>query len=476
MVERASNPAGRIKVPVPVDTPATSRAAGAASPTPIKKADGGRTPPTAFDTPDAPKTAAEGAYHQRSLNGAGPSAVVGIRLAQPEKAFKSPGAQQFMALLADVNGPQAGRTAAAVMALDSIINYLDTRTDHGNQVGSMHVEIASVPPDERVALLRQGIKTLHQAVSDGILPAHNAKDLNRLAAIGQGMGWNFDFDDNIAYLDTKIIVYDKRTGEERPVSTTEFAEAREKLGQPGEYEHFEARHGEGGQDSYRNFRDAQDPNVFWRDLSAAMKDPDWRGPSWDAFQRAMSSPQTAQWSTIITARGHFPNTIHAALRTMKDQGHIENVPPVENIFPVNLPGLRERLKSDPQFPEGGKIKVMAGYLDRLQHAPIGPASTPVIPPEGGRDRRHMHLWGFSDDDYGTFKKTVEHLGSHVKEGRWPDIKITVFFTGKGHPEAEPHAVVITPDGGTRPRLPAEEREVDKALANVAKLERAQAQV
>ena len=423
--------------------------------------------------PDPPRGAAQGVYHQRSISGDGPSALVGVRLQQVESAersFRSEGAARFAKLLRDVDRPGSGRVAAANIALDTLLNYIDGRTDRANQVGSLHSDIASAPPQERVPLLRRSIHVLRRAVRDGVLPSHNAADLKRLSRVSQGMGWNFDFDDNIASMDTKIVVFERETNRERSLSTTEFAEVREQIGKSGEFANYEIRNEDGPSNSFRNFRDADDPGVFWRDLSRAMDSSQWKGPSWAAFQRAMSSPETARWSTIITARGHYPNTIHAALRRLVDQGYLENVPPRENIFPVSLPGLASGFGGGAASPSAAKVVVMEKYLDRLQAAPFGPSAQPVIPPDGGRGRRFMHLWGFSDDDFGTFKKTVSELGDQVRQGRWPDVKITVFFTGIGHPEADPHAVVIASDGSTRPRLPAEAREVDRALEQIAKLQ------
>ena len=428
--------------------------------------------PAKLAEPDAPTHSAEGDYHHRSLGGGKRSNLVSIRLADASKEFRSEGARAFADLISQVaGGPD--RVKAANIALDTLVNYLDQRTDHANQVGSLHAQIAAAAPDERVPLLRRAVHTLRRAVREGILPPDNQADLNRLAKVSQGMGWNFDLDDNIASLDTKIIVFEKGTTKERALSTTEFAEVREKIGKSGELQNYEIRTDDGAMNSFRNFRDGEDPGVFWRDLSAAMQAPGWKGPSWSAFQRAMSSPETAKSSTIITARGHYPNTIHAALRRLVDHGHLENVPPRENIFPVSLPGLADGLGGAASSPSAAKVRVMEQYLDRLQTAPLGPSAQQVIPPDGGRGRRYMHLWGFSDDDYGTFKKTVAELGEHVKQGRWPDVKITVFFTGQGHPEAEPHAVVISSDGSTRRRLPAEEKEVDRALEAINKLQRAQ---
>src|SRR5688572_7084977 len=46
-------------------------------------------------------------------------------------------------------------------------------------------------------------------------------------------GWNFDWDDNIFFMPTKIRLYHKETGEDVGVSTADFALIREEIGKPG---------------------------------------------------------------------------------------------------------------------------------------------------------------------------------------------------------------------------------------------------
>ena len=66
--------------------------------------------------------------------------------------------------------------------------------------------------------------------------------------------------------------------------------------------------------------------------------------------------------------------------------------------------------------------------------------------DNGNWRWHCYT---SDDDYGNYAKAVEALSAEVAAGRWPDVKITVLFTGKNHPTEEPRVEIITPDGSTR---------------------------
>ncbi|MEL7372071.1 MAG: hypothetical protein AAFN74_24310, partial [Myxococcota bacterium] len=259
MVDKAGNRSNRISPPAAGRSDAVERSAEIS-----QKANSAR--PTLAD-PDAPKDASVGAYHQRSLASTGPSALINVhsmrraeRVKEPE--FAHEGAVAFAQLLQKVGSPGREGVESANLALDSVLNYIDQRTDHGNQVGSLHAQIAATPPHERVPLLRRAVHILRKAVKDGVLPAGNLDDLNRLARVGQGMGWNFDFDDNIASMDTKIILFHKSTNEEHSLSTNAFAEVREQIGQEGPLADFEVRTDGGRMDSFRNFRDMEDPGVF----------------------------------------------------------------------------------------------------------------------------------------------------------------------------------------------------------------------
>src|SRR5687767_7292172 len=110
--------------------------------------------------------------------------------------------------------------------------------------------------------------------------------------------WNFDWDDNIFFMPTRIYVFEKGTGKERAVSTTDFAILRENLG------NYEIKDDpETG--SFREFRDRPGRNLFLEHVKHAVETQDpkvWQGPVFQAFQTALSDPNTAKWTTIITAR------------------------------------------------------------------------------------------------------------------------------------------------------------------------------
>lgn len=81
--------------------------------------------------------------------------------------------------------------------------------------------------------------------------------------------------------------------------------------------------------------------------------------------------------------------------------------------------------------------------------PDDPYLPSVVAPDGVSQGRH-HLWGFSDDDFGNFQKASEVLQKGVDAGRWPHVKITVFYTGTNRTDVRPHAVTLIPNAKPRP--------------------------
>ncbi|MBI5201862.1 MAG: hypothetical protein HY925_09780 [Elusimicrobia bacterium] len=100
---------------------------------------------------------------------------------------------------------------------------------------------------------------------------------------------------------------------------------------------------------------------------------------------------------------------------------------------------------------------MRAILDRIQASPLG-ADAPAVVTQDGRGRRPLHLWGFSDDDWGNYSIALAALSADVKAGKYGNVKITVFYTGTNTPEHPPGAWVVTPDGSARPATAEERRE------------------
>ena len=112
----------------------------------------------------------------------------------------------------------------------------------------------------------------------------------------------FDWDDNIVHMPTKIIVKDDN-GEEIGMSTDDFAEHRHHIGkEPFEYKGktivgF-------GENPFRNFRTEGDKDFLVDAMRAKT------GPAFDDFREALNNGSIF---SIITARGHNPNTLKEAV-------------------------------------------------------------------------------------------------------------------------------------------------------------------
>lgn len=295
----------------------------------------------------------------------------------------------------------------------------------------------------------------------------------------QVVGFSFDADDNLFNLPTEIKLFHVETGEEVGVTTAEFALIRGSVGVAGsEWEKFEIRGDDRKTGSFRFFGDeiGDGVNYFLTDLRRAMVETpeEWQAPAFDAFTEAMAVPASVPFTTIITARGHEPETIREALLALVADGLIEDAPASDDIWTVSNPmfGTRfERIFGNPApggdaaSPSARKAAVMQEILDDISERPIPGGAPSVIRPDanGEDDTGDYHLWGFSDDDFGNFEKAVTVIQAGLDEGRWPNIKVTLYFTGLHDPDTSPHAVVLVPNAEPRPVFDAEEREWKEVL-------------
>jgi hypothetical protein len=120
----------------------------------------------------------------------------------------------------------------------------------------------------------------------------------------------FDWDDNLMYMPTKIILRDEE-GNEVPMSTEDFAEHRHQIGK--EEFNYNGHKIVGYADQpYRNFREGGDKQ-FKIDAMKAKT-----GPAWSDFVEAINNGSIF---SIITARGHNPNTLKDAIYNLIVSDH-----------------------------------------------------------------------------------------------------------------------------------------------------------
>jgi len=121
----------------------------------------------------------------------------------------------------------------------------------------------------------------------------------------------FDWDDNIMFMPTKIIVLDDNNNEVG-MSTEDFAEYRSKIGkEPFDYKGSKIVGF--AEDPFRNFRTLGDKQFLIDSMRAKA------GPAWPDFVEAINNGSIF---SIITARGHHPNTLKEAVYNLIVSDHM----------------------------------------------------------------------------------------------------------------------------------------------------------
>ena len=213
----------------------------------------------------------------------------------------------------------------------------------------------------------------------------------------------FDFDDNVAYLSTPIILFDKDTHEEVHISSGEFALHSKAIGKEGKYQNFYINfQDENG--SFRNFRDQKlrfrdrlvgNAQAFIEDVKEALscKHHSWKAPSWNHFVHATYNRRPV---SIITARGHHPETIIEGIDLLVRDGHIPNRPNFLTIYPVNHPEVRAEF-GDPHFQSS---------VPEMKKRAIRKSVEAAIEKYG---LNHHHRFGMSDDDPANIELITEEM-------------------------------------------------------------------
>ena len=230
----------------------------------------------------------------------------------------------------------------------------------------------------------------------------------------------FDFDDNIAILASTIVIFHKDSGQEVQLSSSEFSEHSRDIGVRGLYGNYEIRWDD-RLGSFRNFRD-RDLNVvdrlvgrkqyFVQDLQQALGLPEhqWRGPSWHCFYHAVFNLRPI---SLITARGHHPDTIKEGIRLMVEANHLPHEPNYLSVYPLNFPEMRSRFGGSASVPEMKRFAIRASVEKAFEVY-------------GYNDH---HRFGMSDDDPGNIALIIEEMARLKRD--YPRVSFFVFETHKG---------------------------------------------
>ena len=232
----------------------------------------------------------------------------------------------------------------------------------------------------------------------------------------------FDFDDNVAFLSTPIIIFHKKTGEEVSLSSSEFAHENKNIGVSGPYaDYYMDFNDQNG--SFRYFRDrelnpievkAGKQQGFVEDVQKALLNVDsmWKAPSWNCFYHATYNQRPV---SLITARGHHPRTIKDGVNQMVRSGYLPSDPNYHSIYPVSNPEVRLEL-GDHDFKKS--------VAELKKHAIRASVEKAIV--EYGYSP--YHRFGMSDDDH----KNVELITEEMRDlkQKYPEMSFFVIETFK----------------------------------------------
>ncbi len=182
------------------------------------------------------------------------------------------------------------------------------------------------------------------------LAIQRERELDRNSHLGGRSFYFFDFDDNVAFLTTPLVLFHKISGVELCVTSAEYAREHSNVGKSGQFVDYEIRY-EDQTGTFRAFRDHHEEElqklglqrqIFVEDIAAVLGVPDfqWKGPSWACFYHATFNQRPI---SVITARGHNPETIRAGVNLMVETGHLPLQPNYLSIFPVSHTETRIKL-------------------------------------------------------------------------------------------------------------------------------------
>jgi hypothetical protein len=255
------------------------------------------------------------------------------------------------------------------------------------------------------------------------LPIEREVTLDRNADKGGRSFYFFDFDDNVAFLSTPIIVFHKETGTELRLTSGEYAQVHLVLGKTGPYADYRVDlcNQKG---SFRCFRD-QDISalkklfggrqMFVQDLASVLGFPDlqWKGPSWSCFYHAALNQRPV---SLITARGHHPETIKEGIRLFVKRKHLPHEPNYLSVYPVSNPNVRLELGD----------KEMTQSVASLKKAAIRASVERAVEVYGPSP---FHRFGMSDDDPHNIELIVEEMKS--LKTKYPEMSFFVIETQAG---------------------------------------------
>jgi hypothetical protein len=212
----------------------------------------------------------------------------------------------------------------------------------------------------------------------------------------------FDWDDNIMFMPTSIIVLSEND-EEVPMSTEDFAEHRHQIGkEPFSYKGTTVV--DFAPDPFRNFGVKGDKRFVLDAMVASV------GPSWNDFVECINGGSIF---SIITARGHNPNTLKEGVYNliMANKNGLNSRTLAENLYRYRNIGneVTGENKSKALTP-----KELREYLDLCRFYPVSFGEGSATNPEEGKIKAMREFISYCKDmaqeigEKAFFKNDVEN--------------------------------------------------------------------
>lgn len=249
----------------------------------------------------------------------------------------------------------------------------------------------------------------------------------------------FDWDDNIVHMPTKIILKDE-DGKEIGMSTDDFAEYRHQIGKE-DFDYKGSVIVGYGDNPFRNFRTEGDKDFLIDSMRAK------KGPAFDDFREAINNGSIF---SIITARGHNPNTLKDAIYNYIIEGFggidkdelIKNLKKYRSFVDEDEMTDEELIKSYLELnkyhpvsfgdekgavnPEEGKVRAMDDFVSYIKGMAAVLNKRAYLKKDiGNKFIPAKPSIGFSDDD----PKNIEVIKKHFKDK--PDNIIKTYSTAGG---------------------------------------------
>lgn len=230
-----------------------------------------------------------------------------------------------------------------------------------------------------------------------------APEKDRNYHLGGRSFYFFDFDDNIAYLSTPLVIFHQKNNEEVFLSSGDWALYHSEIGRTGVYKEYEIRYDD-KTGSFRYFRDhtvdelmklGRKKQIFVDDIEQVLNLPDlqWKGPSWECFYHATFNQRPV---SLITARGHAPDTIKSGIREFVQRKVLPHEPNYLSIFPVSHVQTRHEL-GDSDLKASTSVLKQKAIRASVESAIAKYGYSP------------HHRFGMSEDDPKNIQMIVEEL-------------------------------------------------------------------